>query len=325
MPVCTSRYCGRESTGETSMNGDCRGKGVVKIKIDNMIVAGVIMAAVIFAGSSFAQQGMGAKESARRVEKMLATPNPLTASESHWIEELTYMEVRDRIAEGNTTAIIPTGGIEENGPYLATGKHNVILQSLCPAVAAALGNALCAPIVRFVPEGAFDPPSGAMQFPGSFTVRDETYIALLEDIGNSLKLHGFKDIVLVGDSGGNQRGMSAAADSLNEQWEESDVSAHFVVEFYTPGWEETEKYTQEQLGIAEGESDGHHDDIWVTAMMMVSDPESVRYRQRIAADMASINGVDISPLDETVQLGRKMIDFRAEYAANAIRKAIERR
>jgi creatinine amidohydrolase/Fe(II)-dependent formamide hydrolase-like protein len=253
---------------------------------------------------------------------MLAAPNPLEASDSLWIEELTYMEVRDRIAAGYTTAIIATGGVEENGPYLATGKHNVILQSLCPAVAAKVGKALCAPIVKFVPEGEFNPPSGAMNFPGSFSVRDETYVALLEDIGNSLRLHGFKNIVLIGDSGGNQRGMAAAAENLNEQWKNSGVSAHFVLEFYTPGWEETEKYTEETLGVAEGQNDGHHDDIWVTAMMMVSDPESVRYDQRVAADMASINGIDISSLDTTVELGRKMIEFRAEYGANAIRVAI---
>ena len=71
------------------------------------------------------------------------------------------MEVRDRLAEGYSTAIISTGGIEENGPYLATGKHNVILRSLCPAIAGNLGNALCAPIVAFVPEGNLDPPSGS--------------------------------------------------------------------------------------------------------------------------------------------------------------------
>ena len=119
--------------------------------------------------------------------------------------------------------------------------------------------------------------------------------------------------------------MAAAAESLIEQWKGSGVSAHFVLELYTPGWEETEKYTEEQLGVAEGESDGHHDDIWVTAMMMVDDPESVRYEQRVAADMASINGVDISDLAATTELGKKMIRFRAEYGANAMREAINAR
>ena len=270
-----------------------------------------------------AQQGDA--DRARMIQEKLAAPNPLAAGESLWIEELTYMEVRDRIAAGYTTAIIPTGGIEENGPYLATGKHNVIMRSLCPAIAADLGNALCAPVVAFVPQGNIDPPSAAMLFPGSISVRDETYRALLDDIASSLKQHGFRNIVLIGDSRGNQRGMAQVADELNERWKDSGVAAHFVIEFYTPGWEATERYTEDELGVTETRNDGYHDDIWVTAMMMVSDPASVRYEQRVDANLASINGVMITPLEDAIELGRKMVEFRAEYGANAIRRALDER
>ena len=285
-------------------------------------IAFSVLLLVALPGCTVAQQGMTAAERAARVKNLLAAPNPLTASDSVWMEKLTYLEVRDRIAAGDTTAIIATGGVEENGPFLVTGKHNVILDALCPAIAKELGNALCAPIVPFVPEGNIDPPTGPMNFPGSFTVRDETYKALLDDIASSLKQHGFRDIVFIGDSGGNQSGMQAVAQALNSRWADSGVRAHFVAEFYTPGWEASEDYAAESLGVAETKNDGHHDDIWVTAMMMVTDPESVRYRQRVAANLASINGVDISSLDETVELGAKMVAFRAALTAEAIRTAI---
>jgi creatinine amidohydrolase/Fe(II)-dependent formamide hydrolase-like protein len=284
------------------------------------LLAGLVL--VFVTAPAIGGQGLGQEDPAERARRLMAEPDPLAPSASVWIEELTYMEVRDRIAAGATTAIVPTGGIEENGPYLATGKHNYILEAMCPVIVGKLGNALCAPIVPFVPEGNIDPPSGLMYFPGTFSVRDETFVALLEDIGASLKQHGFRNIVFIGDSGGNQRGMQAAAESLNEKWRGSGVRAHFVGEFYTPGWEETEQYTKDVLGVKEGKSDGHHDDIWVTAMMMVTDPESVRYEQRVDAGLASINGVDISDLDKTVELGRKMIDFRAGYTVEAIRKHI---
>ena len=39
-------------------------------------------------------------------------PRPIAGIESVWLEELTWMEVRGRIAEGSTTAIISTGGID---------------------------------------------------------------------------------------------------------------------------------------------------------------------------------------------------------------------
>ena len=252
----------------------------------------------------------------------LAADRPIAAGQSYWLEELTWMEIRDLIADGATTIIIPTGGIEENGPYLATGKHNLILEATCPEIAEKLGNALCAPIVKFVPEGNIDPPSGSMLFPGTISLTQATYEALLLDISSSLKQSGFTDIVLIGDSGGNQSGMANVAAKLTESWNSESARIHFVREFYDPGWEATEQYTERELGIAESRHDGYHDDIWVTAMMMVTDPEQVRYRQRIEAGLASINGIAIDSLDEAVQLGRKMIEFRAGFTADAIRDVV---
>lgn len=252
----------------------------------------------------------------------LAADRPIEAGQSYWLEELTWMEIRDLIADGTTTIIIPTGGIEENGPYLTTGKHNLILEATCPEIAEKLGNALCAPIVKFVPEGNIDPPSGSMLFPGTISLTQATFEALLLDIASSLKQSGFTDIVLIGDSGGNQRGMANVATTLGEIWSGDITRIHFVREFYDPGWEATEQYTETELGISESRHDGYHDDIWVTAMMMVTDPEQVRYRQRVEVGLGSINGIAIEPLDEAVVLGRKMIEFRAKFTADAIRDVV---
>ena len=255
----------------------------------------------------------------------LSTKRPISAGNSYWLEELTSMEIRDAIASGTTTIIVPTGGIEENGPYLSIGKHNLILEASCPAIAEALGNALCAPVVKFVPEGDIDPPSGAMRFPGSIGLSAETYEALLTDIASSLRQAGFLDIVMIGDSGGNQLGMANVANTLGHRWHGGATRIHFIREFYDPGWLETEQFTERELGVAQTSDDGFHDDIWVTAMMTVTDPEQVRYQQRIEAGLASINGVAITPLIETIQLGQKMIQFRAQYTAEAIRRAVSKR
>lgn len=288
-------------------------------------VPGALLALVAVAGSVQAQQPPTPEqleERERRYQEEMEMPRPIEAVNSMWIDELTWLEVRDRVREGYTTAIVPTGGIEQNGPYLATGKHNVILEALCPAIAKKLENALCAPVVPFVPEGDIDPPTGAMRYPGTITVRDATYEALLEDIGASLGAHGFTDIVYIGDSGGNQTGMANVAERLTERWEGSGRTAHFVREFYSPGWEETERYTEEVLGIAEGEHDGYHDDMWVTAFMAVVDPETIRWDQRVDAGLASINGVSLVPLQRTIDLGERIVEFRAEYTVEAIRDAI---
>ena len=123
-------------------------------------------------------------------------PNPVPAVDGVFIEEMTWMEIRDAMQAGKTTAIIATGGVEQNGPYLVLGKHNIILRATTEAIARKLGNALVAPIVPFVPEGEIDPPSGHMRYPGTISVRGETFHALLRDIAMSLKTHGFKDVIL---------------------------------------------------------------------------------------------------------------------------------
>lgn len=71
-----------------------------------------------------------------RLQEQLRAPRPIEALESVWIEELTWMEVRDALAAGKTTAIIATGGIEQNGPYLATGKHHYVLDDVASSLRA---------------------------------------------------------------------------------------------------------------------------------------------------------------------------------------------
>ncbi|MDZ7643546.1 MAG: creatininase family protein [Woeseiaceae bacterium] len=198
---------------------------------------GIATVSLLFCGSAVPQATDTEEQSRQqRIQAKLAMPNPIAAVDSIWMEELTWIEIRDRIRDGYTTVIVSTGGLEENGPFLTTGKHNVILRSLCPAIARELGNALCAPVVPFVPEGNIDPPSGHMHYPGTIGVSDETFHALLADIAGSLRQNGFEDIVLIGDSGGNQRGMAAVADDLNDRWQGEGARVHFIGEFYTPGW-----------------------------------------------------------------------------------------
>ena len=128
---------------------------------------------------------------------------PIEAHDTVFVEEMTWMEVRDALKAGKTTVIVPTGGVEQNGPYLATGKHNYIVRAAAEIIARKLGNALVAPVVPFVPEGDIDPPSGHMQYPGTISLSEDTYERLLTDICASFRAHGFTDIVLIGDGHGD--------------------------------------------------------------------------------------------------------------------------
>ena len=123
---------------------------------------------------------------------------------SVFLEDLTWTELRDEIAAGKTTIIVPIGGTEQNGPAMALGKHNRRVKLLSERIAIALGNALVAPVIAYVPEGALSPPSGHMRFPGTISVPEAAFETILESAARSFKLHGFKDIVFLGDHGGYQ-------------------------------------------------------------------------------------------------------------------------
>ena len=251
------------------------------------------------------------------------TPNPLTPPDTVWLEEMTWMDVRDALKAGKTTIIISTGGIEPNGPWLALGKHNYVLRANCDAIARKLGNALCSPIVPFVPEGSIDPKSSHMLTVGTISLNEATFEALLTDIAHSYKMHGFENIIFIGDSGGNQEGMKAVAEKLNAQWNAKPVVAH-IPEYYAYN---TVAKLLTDLGVtkADGPRDNLHDDPGITLNMFVTDPNSVRFDQRVKANKATIDGVSIANKMKSLELGKKIVEMRATNTVAAIKKAIAER
>ena len=244
--------------------------------------------------------------------------NPIPAANTVWMEEMTWMDVRDALKAGKTTAIIATGGMEPNGPWLVTGKHNYVLQSNCEAIARKMGNALCAPIVKFVPEGNIDPPSGHMVSAGTISMREDTFRALITDIAASLKMHGFKTIILIGDSGGNQAGQRYVADSLTKIWNGDPIIAH-VQEYYD--YAGVANYMKDH-GIVDGASESLHDDPVIALNMFNTDPKSIKYDERVQAGKASINGVSIADRAQATKLAKEIVEFRATTTIAAINKAV---
>jgi creatinine amidohydrolase len=262
-----------------------------------------------------------AAAAARRAAEMKA-PRPIEALDSVWMEQLTWMEVRDAIAAGKTTALILTGGVESNGPHLATGKHNYVLAVVGESIARKLGNTLVAPIVTLEP-GRPDAPQVA---PGSVFLSRETYKAVLTDMAMSLRGMGFTDIVLIGDSGGNQAPMKEVAAELTAEHQGVPARFHYVPEYYD--YESVQRFIRAK-GIEEGiefgasyGTDGLHEELGIDAIMMVYDPETVRIEQRTKANRATINGVSLLPVEKTVALGKEIIELRANNTVAAIRKAL---
>ena len=284
-----------------------------------------IASLLLVAATSLAQErrepdprSMGGGDCRDNVYNCADTPNPLPPADTVWLEEMTWMDVRDALRAGKTTAIIPTGGMEPNGPWLVTGKHNYVLRTNCDAIARKLGNAVCTPVIKFVPEGSIDPPTGHMRSPGTLSVRQETFEAMLTDVAHSLKMHGFEHIIFIGDSGGNQGGQRAVAERLNAEWGQSPIVAH-VQEYYD--YQSVTRFMT-QNGLRIGEGDGLHDDPVITLNMFHDDPDSVRFDARVAAGKATIDGVSIADRVNSLELARRVVAFRTNHTIAAIEKAL---
>ena len=249
----------------------------------------------------------------QRLLRDCAASRPPPAVDSVWIEELTAPEVRDALRAGKTTAIVAAGSTEENGPYLPTGKHAFVLRLTADAIARKLGNALVAPLVPFE-------PGELSTTPGTLNLRPETFEAFVEDEAQSLRANGFRHVVLIGDSAGDQRGLERVAKKLTAAWGAGGPSVHYVPEYYD-SWLAADA-AWDALGVPKTRDDGLHDDYSATSILAILDPEQIRFERRRAAGQASINGQTLLPLETTVSNGRKLVEIRANLTADAIRKAV---
>src|SRR5262245_36493210 len=108
---------------------------------------------------------------------------------------MTWQGIRDAQARGLTTATFACGAVEQHGPHLPTGTDTYLGTALAERAARLAGNTLVAPTLR---PGLSE---HHMHFPGSFTVRPSTFVALVEDYCSSLARQGFERIVVFSSHG----------------------------------------------------------------------------------------------------------------------------
>ena len=286
----------------------------------------IVGSLAILPSSGFAQVSTPARPTVPGASLTAGSPDPhaprtIDGLDTVFMEEMTWMEIRDALKAGRDTVIVATGGLEQNGPYLVSAKHNIILRATTEAIARKLGNALVSSIIQFVPEGDIDPPSGHMKYPGTISLSASTFEALLTDIAYSLKTNGFKTIVFIGDSGGNQAGMKKVAEGLSAKWAAMGASTriHFIPEYYQ--YAALQEWVRQTLGVTQVD-EGLHDDYAISSMMALVDPTSIRYKQRVAKGKDTINGATLSPLAATQANARRIVAYRADVTITALKKAM---
>jgi creatinine amidohydrolase len=253
-----------------------------------------------------------------------AVAAPAGASSSVYVEDLTAPELAARIAAGATTVLVPIGGTEQSGPHMALGKHNVRARVLAGRIAARLGDAVVAPVVAYVPEGAIAPPQGHMRFAGTISIPEAAFEALLEGTAKSFCAHGIRDVFFLGDHGGYQAAEDKVAARLAPLARAGGVTGGCRVHALGAYYQATQDgyvadlkargYRDAEIGLHAGLAD--------TALSLAIDPALVRTDQLAAGARAgAAGGVRGDPIRATAALGQLGVTRIVDASVAAIRTA----
>jgi creatinine amidohydrolase/Fe(II)-dependent formamide hydrolase-like protein len=234
--------------------------------------------------------------------------SPNIPPDTVFIDELTWEETRDALKAGTRTVIIPIGGTEKNGYHMVLGKHNYVVTYAANVMARRLRNTLVAPTIQYVPEG--NPDSSV---PGEISLPSPAYDLLLDAAARSLKAHGFTDILFIGDSGGNQAGMTAVATKLTEEWKDAGARVFSLTDYYGRGREHYRAWLLAAYGYDDA-TIGSHAGISDTSQLLFVRPPAVRKDQIKPWGGPQDSGVSGDPAKATAEIGRMGIEFKVNAA-----------
>jgi creatinine amidohydrolase len=211
---------------------------------------------------------------------------------------------------------VPSGGIEQNGPHMILGKHDLIVRYAAGRIAAQLGKTLVTPVIPFVPEGGYDPPQGHLRYPGTIGVSEQAFAGVLDGIARSLKAGGFKTICFIADHGGSLKPQAEVAARLSKEWAQQGVRVFDVSDYYADEG-------QTNFLTGEGEtpaSIGQHAGITDTSELMAVHPQGVDLGRFADAPFTlESNGVSGDPMRASAERGRALIDIKVQAAVLQIK------
>lgn len=242
-------------------------------------------------------------------------------------EKMTWVEVKDALAAGQTTALIYTGGVEQRGPQNANGGHNLIAHATVKAIAEKLGNAIFLPVLPYTPNKA------SADLPGTIGITDDLLRAILERLADQAIVSGFKNVVIMGDHGGGQPQVyEEVAKKMNEQYVPKGIHVYYCDQVYNAANDAFEAYMAKKglpPDMHGGISDTSEmlyldkDNTWVRKPLLktaVGDP-FVNGKPQPGADSPH-NGITGDARRSSAELGKKYMDIKIEFAVKQIRTLV---
>lgn len=176
-------------------------------------------------------------------------------------ELMTWVEVKDALAHGKTTALIYNGGTEQRGPQAVNGGHTLVAHAKVVAIARALGNAIATPVLPFSPNRA------SAELPGTIGITAETFKEINKEVAEELIKSGFKNVVLMGDHGGGQKELGEVATELDAKYAPQGIRVVYCEDAYKKSNDDYDAWI-----ASKGLSPSGHASINDTSEMMYLEP-----------------------------------------------------
>jgi creatinine amidohydrolase len=180
-----------------------------------------------------------------------------------YLDQLTWIAVKEEIQNGRDTVVVPLGSTEQHGRHMPLGTDAVLGDEFGWGLAVRMG-AFLAPTVRF---GCSE---HHLAFPGTISLSAETFQRLVIDVVASLSGHGFRRIVLLPTHGGNFKPLAEAVKKIEP------VEGVRVVAFTDlDGLVRAAFESSKKFGVEPAQS-GAHSGEWETSLMLFLRSEQVK-------------------------------------------------
>lgn len=175
------------------------------------------------------------------------------------------------VAGAARVAVLPLGAIEQHGPHLPLGTDLIIAEALSARAVDQASPDSGAVLLPAIPFGKSDEHD---DFAGTVSLRAQTMVAILEDIGASIARSDIRRLLIISGHGGNSEVMGIAARNLRRQSRMAVVATNFM------------RFGLPDRAVAEDEVRyGIHGGLIETSLMLHLAPEKVDMAK--AKDFAS--------------------------------------
>lgn len=124
------------------------------------------------------------------------------------LEELPWPDLAQLRDQDGGLLLLPLGATEQHGPHLPVGMDTLLAEALCNAAAEATG-VLVLPALHITTSQGHTP-----KWPGTFSLRHSTFIAILRDIADWAAATGWKRLLFINAHFGNDAPARVAVDQI---------------------------------------------------------------------------------------------------------------